>query len=201
MKNKSLVIKVLVIAGLAIILPTIVISVRNASVVSEIDFNKPRLISSYKSIGDLETIEELKVVTTRLLEGKAFFWNGGNYYPHDGPRIHWDFDKDQNIVGVKLFWSAKKFVEKSNQLKKVWKLADNDSAFATPVGSTYEVKSWQGVRVAEDQLSATLVVTGRTVLEFSEGSKPYVLEQCQIRIVKEDGVWLLDEVVAIEIRG
>ena len=203
MKNKSLVIRVLVIAGLAVLLPTIVISVRNASATSEINFKRPSLISNYGSSGDAAEIEKLKTNTVKLLEMKAVIFNGGVYSTSQNGFqgiAEWAVDSDSNVVALEHLWSKRNLTERSKALKAIWKLAETDR-YTIPIKATYQVDSWQGVRIADDGKSATVVVTGRIFFKYWANSNLDVLNQSQIKLVNENGVWLLDEVVAVNIDG
>jgi hypothetical protein len=203
MKNKSFLIKVLVIAAFAILVPTVVISVRNASATSEIDFKKPSLITNYSSSGDAAAIETLKTRTVKLLEMKAVIFNGGVYSTsEEGFQgiAEWAIDSDSNVVALEHLWSKRNLTERSKKLKAIWKLAEADR-YTIPIKATYQVDSWQGVRIADDGKSATVVVTGRIFFKYWANSNLDVLDQSQIKLVNENGVWLLDEVVAVNIDG
>jgi len=203
MKNKSFLIKALVIAAFAILVPTVVISVRNASATSEIDFKKPSLITNYSSSGDAAAIEKLKTRTVKLLGMKAVIFNGGYYSTSENGAQgipEWAFDSDSNVVALTHLWSRRNLTEKSKELKAIWKLAEADR-YTVPIKATYQVDSWQGVRISEDGKSATVVVTGRIFFKYWANSNLDVLDQSQIKLVNENGVWLLDEVVAVNIVG
>ena len=203
MKNKSFLIKVLVIAAFAILVPTVVISVRNASATSEIDFKKPSLITNYSSSGDAAAIEKLKTRTVKLLGMKAVIFNGGYYSTSENGAQgipEWAFDSESNVVALTHLWSKRNLTEKSKELKAIWKLAEADR-YTVPVKATYQVDSWQGVRISDDGKSATVVVTGRIFFKYWANSNLDVLDQSQIKLVNENGVWLLDEVVAVNIVG
>jgi hypothetical protein len=203
MKNKSFLIKVLVIAAFAILVPTVVISVRNASATSEIDFKKPSLITNYSSSGDAAAIETLKTRTVKLLEMKAVIFNGGVYSTsEEGFQgiAEWAIDSDSNVVALEHLWSKRNLTERSKKLKAIWKLAEADR-YTIPIKATYQVDSWQGVRIADDGKSATVVVTGRIFFKYWANSNLDVLDQSQIKLANENGVWLLDEVVAVNIDG
>jgi hypothetical protein len=203
MKNKSFLIKVLVIAAFAILVPTVVISVRNASATSEIEFKKPSLITNYTSSGDAAAIETLKTRTVKLLEMKAVIFNGGVYSTsEEGFQgiAEWAIDSDSNVVALEHLWSKRNLTERSKKLKAIWKLAGADR-YTIPIKATYQVDSWQGVRIADDGKSATVVVTGRIFFKYWANSNLDVLDQSQIKLVNENGVWLLDEVVAVNIDG
>jgi hypothetical protein len=183
--------------------PTVVISVRNASATSEIDFKKPSLINNYSSSGDAAAIETLKTRTVKLLEMKAVIFNGGVYSTsEEGFQgiADWAFDSDSNVVALEHLWSKRNLTERSNALKAIWKLAEADR-YTIPINATYQVDSWQGVRIADDEKSATVVVTGRIFFKYWANSNRDVLDQSQIKLVNENGVWLLDEVVAVNIDG
>jgi len=197
MNNKSKSVRILAIVAIVILVPLAVITFINSTATSEINFKNPKNIAHFASSGNASQIVEIHDVTLQLLGQEAMAFNLGRL----AATSHGAINKPgpQVFAPVKAIWTEHNWKTKSDQIRKAWAISVSDPSYKPFQDAHYQVDSWLGTSISDDGMTSLVVVNGRMVYTYADSDQTGNLEQSQIKLVKENGNWRLDQVVAVHI--
>jgi hypothetical protein len=165
--------------------------------ISQWDNLKPKLEESFADVGEETLVESLRGRILDLMEARATLSNVDSLTAQrtdleSSPEIRQTIEQQVSKV-----WTSRNLTQRTGDIIAGWNIAKLDPNYRPFTKAAYELDSWQGIRVAEDSLSAEAIVTGTMTFVHVDGVIADSLDQSQIKLVNENGMWLLDETVSV----
>jgi hypothetical protein len=197
MKKRHIAVTILIFAFTGFSVQSIYAQVQKSNSISQWADLKPKFEESFLDVGDEKLVELLRARTIELMEARATLSNVDSITAQ-----RTDLDSSTEILKtvqqkVSKVWTSRNLANSTADIIAGWNLAKLDPNYEPFTKAVYNLDSWQGIRVAENGLSANVVVTGNMTYVFEDRVVRDNLFQSQITVVKENGVWLLDDTVAI----
>lgn len=197
MTKRQIVFTVLMLGLVGFSAQGIYAQVQNSNSISEYDDLKPKLKESFADVGDDTLVQSLRGRVVELMEARAALSNvdvttAQRTDLESSPEIRQRVEQQVSKV-----WNSRTLTKRTDDIIAGWNIAKLDPNYKPFTKAEYELDSWQGIRVAEDGLSAEAVVTGTMTYIHDDGFIADSLDQSQIKVVKENGVWLLEDTLAI----
>lgn len=197
MSKKHILITVLIAGLVGLSAQGIYAQVQKSNSISQWDDLKPKMEESFADVGDEELVDFLRENTVKLLEARATLSNVDAITAQRS-----DLDSSPEILQrveqqVSKVWTSRNLNKRTADIIAGWNIAKLDPHYQPFEKADYDLKSWQGIRVANDGLSAYVVVTGTMKYVYDDRVVSDSRDQSQITVVKENGVWLLDDTVAL----
>lgn len=171
--------------------------VQRSNSISQWEKLKPKIVDSFNYVGDENLIESLKGRVVDLMEQRATL---SNVDAQTAQRDDLESSPDiQNTVeqNVAKVWSSRNLENRTSDIIAGWNIAKLDPNYRPFIQAKYDLDSWQGIRVADDGRSAYAVLTGTMTYVYDDSVVRDSLDQTQLTVVKENGIWLLDDTVAV----
>ena len=194
-KHIALIFMTLGIAGFSA--QSIYAQVQKSNSISQWDNLKPKLEESFADVGDEKLIESLRGKIVELMEARAAL---SNVDVTTAQRTDLESSSEirQTVEDlVSKVWTSRNLSKRTDDIIAGWNLAKLDPNYRPFTNAKYVLDSWQGIRVAEGGLSAEANVTGTMTYVYDDEAIADSLDQSQIRVIKENGIWLLDETVMV----
>jgi hypothetical protein len=171
--------------------------VQKSNSISQWDKLKPKLEESFADVGDEKLVESLRERIVGLMEARATL---SNVDATTAQRT--DLQSSSEIRQtveelVSKVWTSRNLTKRTDDIIAGWNIAKLHPNYRPFTNARYVLDSWQGIRVAEGRLSAEAIVTGTMTYVYDDGAIADSLDQSQIKVVKENGIWLLDETVMV----
>lgn len=197
MSKKYMVSLTLVVALIGFSAQGILAQVKKSNSLSRWDTLKPKIEETFTDSGDVKLVAYLRDRTVELMKARAALSNvdvetAQRSDLDASPQIR-EYVKQQ----VLQVWSARNIDIKTDDIIAGWNIAKLDPNYRPFNRAGYSLNSWQGIRVSKDEQAAEVVVTGTMNYDYGDRVVSDSLDQSQIKLVKENGSWLMDETVEV----
>jgi len=197
MKKRHIALTILVIGLAGFSAQGISAQVQKSKSLSQWESLKPKLENGFSDSGDQEMLQFLRGKIVQLMESRAKLSNVDSITAQrtdlaSSPEVLKIVE--QNVSKV---WTSRNLEPRSADIVAGWDIAKLDPKYKPFINAEYKLDSWQGLRVAEDGNSAFGVVTGTMQYIYDDRIVSDSRDQSQLNLIKENGVWLLDEAVGV----
>jgi hypothetical protein len=197
MNKKHLAISILALAIAGLSVQSISAQVQKSKAISQWDELKPKIQESAPDSGDQKLIDFLRGKAISLMEDRAALSNVDS-----ATAQRTDLDSDPEVAEdveqrVSKVWTSRNLKNRTADIIAGWNIAKLDPNYIPFKKAAYLLDSWQGIQVSEDGLSANVVITGTMTYVYDVHTVSDSKDQTQIKLVNENGVWLLDDTVAV----
>ena len=197
MSKKQIALTLLILGIVGFSAQGIYAQVQKSNSISQWDDLKPKLEESFADVGDEKLIESLRGKIVELMEARAAL---SNVDVTTAQRTDLESSSEirQTVEDlVSKVWTSRNLSKRTHDIIAGWNIAKLDPNYRPFTKAEYKLESWQGIRVAEDGLSAEAIVTGTMTYGYGNMVIADSLDQSQIKLVNENGVWFLDDTVAV----
>lgn len=191
-----------VAAGIVILLigfsaQKIIAQVNHSNSLSQWADKHHHLVTAFANEGDVQEIEGLKSRVIELIKMRAEL---SNVDAETAGRS--DIRTSSQIAErikqmVSKVWAAERVDERVKTMVSAWDYAKSVPNYMPFENADYLLDSWQGITISDSGQNAYVVVTGQVQMKYKDHVVSDSLEQSQIELVKQKGVWLFDSTVVV----
>lgn len=197
MHKKQIALTIMILGFAGFSAQSIYAQVQKSNSISQWDDLKPKLEESFADVGDEKLVESLRGRIVELMEARATL---SNVDVTTAQRTDLEASSEirQTVQElVSKVWTSRNLTKRTDNIIAGWNIAKLDPNYRPFTNAKYVLDSWQGIRVAEGGLSAEANVTGTMTYVYDDEAIADSLDQSQIKVAKENGIWLLDETVMV----
>lgn len=197
MHKKQIALTIMILGFAGFSAQSIYAQVQKSNSISQWDDLKPKLEESFADVGDEKLVESLRGRIVELMEARATLSNV-DVTTSQRTDLEASSEIRQTVQElVSKVWTSRSLTKRTDNIIAGWNIAKLDPNYRPFTNAKYVLDSWQGIRVAEGGLSAEANVTGTMTYVYDDEAIADSLDQSQIKVAKENGIWLLDETVMV----